>query len=136
MKKLFSTNYSSWQFNIATLLLRVVFGATIIPGGYGKIQHFNEYKSQFINFMGLGQSVSLSLVIFAEFFCAILIVAGLFTRLAAIPLIIAMSVVVFHVFHADIFAKDAGYPTLFLTGFIAIFLVGPGKASIDGMIGK
>ncbi len=48
-----------------------------------------------MNFMGIGSTASLALVVFAEFFCGLFIVIGLFTRLAAIPLIIASCVVVF-----------------------------------------
>ena len=127
-----STNYPAWAFNVAMLLLRVVFGVSIVPGGYQKLTHFNEYKTQFMNFMGLGPSVSLALVIFAEFFCSLLLIAGLFTRLAAIPLIITMCVVVFKVFHGDIFEK-ATVPFFYLAAFLTILLCGPGKVSVDGM---
>jgi putative oxidoreductase len=75
------------------------------------------------------------MVIFAEFFCALFIIIGLFTRLATIPLIITMSVALFKAHNVDIFGKGelAG---LYLTCFLVLLLLGPGKVSVDGMTGK
>jgi putative oxidoreductase len=135
MKKLLSVSYSNWAFNTAMLLLRIGSGALIIPHGYSKLVHFAEKKDSFMNFMGMGSALSFSLVIFAEFFCGMFIVLGLFTRLAVLPLVISMSVVVFKANHGDIFGKgEEG--ALFLTCFLAILLCGPGKASADGLINK
>jgi putative oxidoreductase len=135
MKKLLSVSYREWAFNIAMLGLRLCSGALIIPYGYDKLIHFAEKKDHFLNFMGIGSPLSLALVIFAEFFCGMFILLGLFTRLAVIPLLIVMSVVLFKLNHGNIFGKgeDAAF---FLTCFLAIFLCGPGKASADGLINK
>lgn len=135
MKKLTSTAYSASAFNIALLLLRVGAGILMIAHGYDKLVHFNMYAAQFVNLMGIGTRASLSLVIFAEFFCSMFVMLGLFTRLAVIPLIITMSVVVFKVHQSDFFGK-AEHPALFLLIFLLILLVGPGRASIDGAVGK
>jgi putative oxidoreductase len=135
MKKLLSVSYSNWAFNIAMLVLRAGSGALIIPYGYNKLIHFAEKKDSFMNFMGMGSTLSYSLVIFAEFFCGMFIVLGLFTRLAVIPLVISMSVVVFKASHGDIFGKGAE-AALFLACFLAILLCGPGKLSADGLINK
>lgn len=88
-----------------------------------------------MNFMGLGTQISLGLVVFAEFFCAILLILGLFTRLAAIPLIVTMLVAITMAHGNDIFDK-AQLPFVLLAGFIAIFILGPGKISIDGLVSK
>lgn len=135
MKKLLSTGYKEWAFNVAMLIIRLVSGLLIIPFGYNKLIHFSEKKHSFMNFMGIGSSLSLSLVIFAEFFCGMLIVAGFLTRLAAATLVISLSVVVFKVTHGDIFGqgKEA---THFLAAFLVILLCGPGRASVDGLIVK
>src|ERR1700710_1138120 len=106
MKKLLSVSYRDWAFDISMLMLRIVSGALMIPYGYAKLIHFAEKKDSFMNFMGIGSPLSLALVIFAEFFCSMLIVLGLFTRLAVIPLIISMSVVVFTINHGNIFGKN------------------------------
>ena len=135
MKRLFSTKHTPLAFNAAMLILRLGMGLLMIPHGYDKLIHFNEYKKDFTNFLGLGGAISLGLVVFAEFFCAIFLMIGLFTRLILIPLIIEMFLVVFQAHHGQIFG-DGEHGMLFLIGFIAIFLCGPGKASVDGISGK
>ncbi|MBS1753007.1 MAG: DoxX family protein [Ferruginibacter sp.] len=135
MKKLLTTKYSTGAFNAAMLLLRIGSGVLIMNHGYGKLIKFGSLQDKFMNFLGLGSTLSLSLVIFAEFFCGMFIILGLFTRLAAIPLIIAMGVVLFKVHNADFFG-DGETAALFLTAFMVLLIVGPGKVSIDGMIGK
>ena len=75
------------------------------------------------------------LLIFAEFFCAFLLIIGLFTRLACVPLIIAMLVVTIKFYHND-FVNEGETASLYLGCYIAILLLGPGRISIDSMIGK
>jgi putative oxidoreductase len=133
MKRLTSINYSNSAFNIAMLLLRVAVGALVVPYGYNKLMHFAEKKSTFMNFMGMGSSLSLSLVIFAEFFCSMFLIVGLFTRVAVIPLIISMTVAITKAHQGDIFGQGEK-PALFLAAFLVIFLCGPGRISVDGMI--
>ena len=135
MKKLLSTKYSAGAFNTAMLLLRLVVGFLMINHGYGKLVHFGDMQGKFINFLGLGQPVSLALVVFAEFFCALFIIIGLFTRLATIPVIVAMGVALFKAHNSD-FLGEGEMATLYLAGYLVLLIVGPGKVSVDGMIGK
>jgi len=136
MSKLMSTKYSKTGFNLATLILRVCLGAVMIPAhGWAKLSRFSEMQDKFMDFMGLGSQISLGLAVFAEFFCAILLILGLFTRLAAIPLIVTMFVAVTMAHGVDIFDK-AQFPFILLAGFLTIFILGPGKISIDGLISK
>lgn len=135
MKKLFSTKYSSGAFNVALLLLRLGLGILMMSHGYQKLTHFAEYQAKFMNFMGIGSTMSLALVVFAEFFCSLFIMLGLFTRLSTIPLIIAAGVMVFKAHNGEVFG-DGETAALYLTGYLALFLVGPGKVSVDGLIGK
>lgn len=135
MKRLLSTKYSAAAFNAATLLLRVASGALMMNHGYDKLVHFAENKKGFMNFLGIGSTASLSLVIFAEFFCALFIIIGLFTRLATIPLIITMGVALFMANNAQFFG-DGEVSALYLSAYIIILLVGAGRVSVDGMVGK
>jgi putative oxidoreductase len=135
MKKLLSTQYNSISFNIAMLTLRLFSGILMMSHGYEKLLQFSEKKAVFHNFLGIGAVNSLLLVIFAEFFCALFLMIGLFTRLVAFPLIIVMSVAVFEVHQMDFF-QTGEKASLFLSIFITLLLCGPGKASIDGIAGK
>lgn len=135
MKKLVSTKYSAGAFSTAMLVLRLGMGILMLMHGYDKLVHFSTYEPKFMNFLGLGKTISLALVIFAEFFCSLFLILGLLTRLASIPLIIATCVMIFKAHHGEIFG-DGEHAALYLTGYIVLLLVGPGKASVDGMMGK
>jgi putative oxidoreductase len=58
---------------------------------------------------------------------------GAATRLAVIPLIINMSVIVF-VVHADDPWQRQEFALLFLIPFLTLLFTGPGHFSIDGLI--
>jgi putative oxidoreductase len=135
MKKLLSTRYSENAFSFALFFLRIVAGGLMIPHGYSKLQKFGEMAPTFADPFGIGSTLSLALLVFAEFFCAVLIVLGLLTRLASIPLIIAMSVAVVYGHNSLVFTEGQT-ATLFLVAFVVILLVGPGRFSADRMINK
>lgn len=135
MKKLFSTRYTDLSISAALLLLRLGMGGLMIPHGYQKLLGFASGSSTFPDPFQIGPPWSMALTIFAEFFCAILIMLGLVTRFAAIPLIIAMSVALFFSHDGKIFG-DGEHATLFLAGYLALFFTGPGKFSVDRLIGK
>jgi putative oxidoreductase len=135
MKRLLSTSYSAGVFNFAMLILRVGMGSLMLSHGYDKLVHFARFESKFINFLGMGSTLSLSLVIFAEFFCALFLIVGLFTRLVAIPIVFALIIALWKSHHFDFFGAGEK-AALFLIGFITILLLGPGKASVDGLVGK
>lgn len=135
MRRLFSIKYSDNGITIAALLLRLALGALIIPHGYSKLINFASKSSTFADPFHIGHPTSMALVIFAEFFCGVFILLGLFTRLACIPLIIAMLVIVFQIHNADFFGA-AEKPALFLLGYMALMFTGPGKVSLDKLIGK
>ena len=136
MKKLFSTKYSAGAVNAAMLILRLGFGVImVINHGYQKITHFSNTAEHMPHLFGMSGNVSASLIIFAEFFCGILVALGLFTRLACIPVIIGMGVALY-LKHGSSFVGQGEAASLFLIGFLAILFIGPGKISVDGAIGK
>ncbi len=132
MNRLFTTRYHEGTFSIGLLVFRLGAGILMAAHGYDKFIHYNEMKVKFMSFMGLSPSITLGLVIFAELFCAILVVVGFFTRLACIPLIILTVVIIFQVGNADFFGKQE-LPALYLAAYIALLFAGPGKFSIDNM---
>ena len=135
MKLLFSNKYSETTVAIALFMLRAASGVLMIPHGYMKIQNFAKFSPGFIDPFHVGSNLSLSLTIFAELFCSVLIIVGLFTRLAAIPLIITMCVALFIAHHGELFG-DGEHSALFLAIFLTVLIMGPGKYSLDRMIRK
>ncbi|MEI8058846.1 MAG: DoxX family protein [Ferruginibacter sp.] len=135
MKKLLSTKYSAGAFNTAMLALRVGIGILMMMHGYDKLVHFSSYQNHYPNFLGIGSTLSLAMVVFAEFFCSLFIILGLFTRLASIPLIIKMCVIIFKINDGHVFLKNENAP-LYLICFVVILLIGPGRVSVDSLTNK
>ena len=136
MKKLFSTSVSENALAFALLVLRVGAGSLmLVKHGFDKLTHFANLAPKFADPFHIGSTTSLALVIFAEFFCAAFVVIGLFTRLACIPLVIAMSVALFSAHQGDFFGKGEA-AGLFLIVFFVLLLAGPGKVSLDRLIAK
>lgn len=90
---------------------------------------------KFADPIGIGVVPTLVLVVFAEFFCSILLIIGLGGRFAALVLIINMSVAAFIALNGQPFNKME-LPLLYLLIFITLFVTGPGKYSVDGWIGR
>lgn len=135
MKKIFSTKSFPFASNLALLLLRMSSGGFMLTHGYPKLQRLLAGEFKFGDPIGLGPEVSLALAVFAEFLCSVLVVLGLGTRLATIPLIVTMSVAAFIAHGADPFGRKE-LALMYLVSFIVVLLLGPGKISFDNFLGK
>jgi len=116
--------------HLALLILRIGFGGFMLTHGIPKIERLFESSVKFTDPFGIGDTATLILTIFGEVVAPIFIIIGYKTKLASIPSIITMAVAAF-VIHAkdDLGTKE--HALLFLIAFIAIFLAGPGKYSVD-----
>ncbi len=136
LKKIFQPTPLSVNANLGVLFLRVGIGLMMIAGhGYPKLQKYLSGDRAFGDPIGLGQETSLLLAIFAEFFCSLLLVFGLFTRAAIIPLLFTMLVALFVVHSSDPLAKQE-LPLLYALAYLTLFLTGPGKYSGDRVLFK
>lgn len=133
-KKIFYTGESSGLISIGLLLLRVIVGVFMMTHGFGKLKMLlGPGEIQFADPIGIGLELSLILAVFAEFFCSILLILGLGTRLAAFPLWFTMFVAGVIVHAADPFGvKEMAF--LYGTIYTVILFTGPGKFSIDRLI--
>ena len=115
------------------LILRLGFGGMMLPHGYSKLlKLFSGGEIHFYNFLGIGETFSLILAVIAEFLCAIMIIIGVNTRLAAIPLAVSMAAAAFMVHAGDPWAKKE-MAIIYLIGYLAIAFLGSGKYSLDGL---
>jgi putative oxidoreductase len=134
MKKLLSTKYSETSWNLGLLIMRLASGGLMMYHGFQKMTDFSSVRGMNQLF---GSPTDGVLVVFAELFCAALLVMGLFTRFALIPLIITMGVAFFKAHNGVIFGEHGGeMALLYMCAYIALLLTGPGKYSIDKMIAK
>lgn len=118
------------------LIVRIAVAAFMLTHGYPKLMKLLAGgEIQFADPFGLGMYFSLVLAVFAEFFCSILVGLGIGTRLAAIPLIITMSVAAFIAHSSDPFGKKE-LALLYLVVFVFLLFTGSGKFSVDYFISK
>lgn len=132
--KIFSISRSAHTTDLALLILRLTFGASMLFGhGLGKwSRFFGEDPIQFGDPLGLGPAVTLGLAVLSEVICSILVMLGLLTRWAVIPLLITMGVAIFMVHWSDPFGRMEK-AILFFSAYLVILLMGPGRYSLDAL---
>jgi putative oxidoreductase len=134
MKNFFFNSGSHKPFpSFALLILRASFGLMMLTHGWPKLMDFSQKASSFPDPLHLGRGISLGLVIFAEFFCSILVVIGLGTRFAAFPIMVAMFIVSF-IINGSHPVSDRELSILYLSAFTAILMLGAGNYSLDKAI--
>lgn len=132
---LFGCFFTSRSYGIGLLILRVASGAFLMTHGLAKIMDFGSLSQSFLDPIGLGPQLSLILIIFAEFVCSILLILGLLTRLALIPMIIGMMVAAFFTFPQFTF-EGSEKALLYLIVFVSLMFTGAGRYSFDRLIGN
>ena len=121
--------------DLALLLTRIGFGGLmLINHGIPKLDKLNG-PIEFHDQNGVGAPATLILCFIGEFLAPVLIIIGLKTKLAAIPAAITMGVAAF-IFHGADPLAEKEMALLYFIVFVAIFLAGPGKFSIDGKKGR
>jgi putative oxidoreductase len=114
--------------------LRIGLGLGMLLGhGWPKLMAFSDRAARFSDPLGLGSPLSLALIVFAEVLCAGLVVLGVFTRLASIPIIFGMGVVAFVVKNGDVLGQGE-LAAVYGIGFIALLIGGGGNLSLGRML--
>ncbi|RAP32434.1 DoxX family protein [Candidatus Marinamargulisbacteria bacterium SCGC AG-439-L15] len=109
---------------------RLSLGLTmLLAHGLPKLERYGKISTVFPDPFGVGSAVSLTLVIFAELFCSLFLILGIWTRVALIPLIITMATAFFIVHMDDPFNKKE-LALLYLMSYITLFLTGGGAYSL------
>lgn len=135
MKKLLSPEP---QFFSLFAVFRMVIGLLILK--HGLIVFDAKSMEQMAAF--LDKSLSMPFPLFmaylakgTEFFAGAMLILGLFTRIAVFPLIVTMLVAIFGT-HKGLIFGEAEPAFLFLLSFIAIYIAGSGKWSLDNWINQ
>lgn len=134
-KRIFTTDFPK-EGHVALLIFRVCAAAFMLTHGIPKLAKLlSGDQIQFADPYGFGPTASFVLVVFAEFVCSILIILGLGTRLAVIPLMINMTTAAVFAHANDPFAvKEKAL--LFLIIFFLLLFFGPGRYSLDHALAK
>lgn len=137
MKKFF-LNYSplsTGKLSVISLILRFMVGGAMLSHGIPKLMAFATLKETFPDPIGVGSMFSLMLSIGAEVGCSLLLILGLFTRLAVLPLAFTMLMAFFVIHASDPFAVKELAMMYFMI-YVAIFSLGGGNYSVDRLIGN
>lgn len=134
-KFLFPTKPDTTGASLFLLALRLLLGILLMSHGIQKLGNFHELSLVFPDPLGVGSPISLSLAIFAELFCSMAFIVGLLYRLAMLPMIFTMGMAYFVIHGNDAFSvKELAF--IYLVLFIFMYIAGPGKFSIDHIVGK
>jgi len=133
MLKLLKLSFLPKSADHGLLILRVALGFSILLlHGRGKILNFAATAEKFPALFGLPSNVNVGLAVFAEVFCAALLIAGLFTRFAALMLAGTMGTAFFFVHKSALVGANSGeLAMVYLIGFATLFFTGAGKISVD-----
>ncbi|MBI1968387.1 DoxX family protein [Candidatus Woesearchaeota archaeon] len=125
----------------APLALRLALGVIFIAHGYPKLKNVKS-TAQWLASSGFKPGKFWALVLgFSEFFGGFALLIGFFSRLAAVALIISMSVATFlkiFKWKTPFTAMDKmgwEFDVLLLAALVALFLLGSGALSIDQLLG-
>lgn len=135
--KLLQLNFLPRSTDLALLVLRMWLGLTLLLNhGWSKLAGFGTNLDRFADPLGVGRPASLALAVFAEVVCAALVVAGLWTRLAALVLVVLMAVAFFLVHGGGLSGPGSGeLAFIYLAGWSALFLAGGGRFALDRRFG-
>lgn len=136
MKKLIQVHPLSVNTDAVLLITRIAVAALMLSHGLPKLlMLLSGDPVQFPSVLGLSAELSLTLAVFSEVICSVLILIGLGTRFAVIPLIITMLVAALH-FHApDPFVKKE-LGLLYTVIYFTLLAVGSGRFSLDYILQK
>ncbi len=141
LKKLFLYNVGYTYSNLSRLFLRAFTGVMFLHLCVRQLLHVDELApAAFDGFLGLSPEVSATALLIVESLCAVCIMLGLLMRVALIPPIVIMCIAEWVLLQdpghaASIFSFQPGYPMMFLGIFVYLLLAGPGKISLDYLIG-
>lgn len=131
MKNIYSTNLNLPSIDAGLLTLRIGVSILMLTHGVPKlITLFGSEEIVFADPFGLGQATTLMLAVFAEFLCSLLVLFGLGTRLAVIPLMATMLTAIFIVHASDAFQRKE-LPIFYLLVYTVLLITGAGKYALD-----
>lgn len=131
MQKFLHLDFIPRSADFALLLLRLWLGLSmLILHGWDKLVNFPKAMGSFPDPLHISSPVSLTLAVFAEFACSILLVLGLLTRLAAFSLVVTMVIACFLINGGQL--RGGGeLAFIYLGGYLTLLFAGAGKFSVD-----
>lgn len=136
--------------NLSCFFIRVFAGVMFLQFGIRQIANHDFFATFFPDFLGIGSTATLDMMIAIEVVCSTFLIFGFLTRLSVVFPTLAMAVAEWYILDngmtaglANIPAGEValmsslqlGYvPLLFIGMFVFILLAGPGKVSVDYLL--
>ncbi len=128
---------SAWFVWLPPLFARIVVGWVFLWSGWGKLNALDRITQNFVEWGIPFPHIMTPFVSGVEFFGGLLLLLGLFTRVAAVPLVITMIVAILSAKLGDVDSletllgfEEVAYMALF--GWLAV--AGPGPISLDWLL--
>jgi putative oxidoreductase len=132
--------FNPWLQSAVLLFLRITIGWRFYLSGSGKLKHFESTEAFFTTLHIPAPGFHAGLVGYTEMIGGLLLMAGLGTRLASVPLIISMVVAYLTAHREEGFASLYDFtdqaPFMFLCVTLVTLAFGPGKVSLDAAIAR
>ena len=128
-------DFLPYSSDAGLLALRVCAGLSLfLKHGTEKIFHFSSMAAHFPNPIHIGATPSLAIAMIGDAICSVLIILGFATRWACLFAFANIFVAWSLVHHYAFFGRTGGHGeliVLYLAAFLAIFIAGPGRFSLD-----
>jgi len=128
--------------SLLVLVLRLYWGWQFFQTGQGKLKHLDQTAAYFDSLHLAMPKIQATMAGCVECFCGLFLLAGLASRMITIPLIVTMCVAYLAADYpkvANIFNDPNAFvtanPFLFLLTAVIVFVFGPGKFSVDYLLG-
>lgn len=135
MKKFLQLSFLPESPDLGLFVMRVMIGISLFRlHGIEKITNFSGMLSHFPDPLHIGSAPGLIFAMLSDSICSLLIILGLFTRMASLIIVINLLVVFIFMHNFSFMQEHAQLVYVYLAGFLAILAAGPGKISVDQMI--
>jgi putative oxidoreductase len=122
---------------VGPLALRLSLGAVFVTSGWGKLHNLDQVTSFFTELGIPFPAAQATFVSAVELVGGTLILFGLFTRFAAVPLMVTMVVAILTAKRSEItgiFSLFGFNEFTYFAGFLWLLVAGAGKASLDALL--
>ena len=129
------------NLSLGLLCIRIIIGLLMAFYGYQKLINFetmaaSDFWAKEVSFLGMTGKLPLALTVFAEFFCSLFLIIGLFTRLSLVPLLICMGYIIacvakFEVIYSGDNGMEMNTAFVYFVIYLGLLLTGPGNYSLD-----
>jgi putative oxidoreductase len=135
----FGVNLSHRLDFLPPLLARVVIGFVFVKSGWGKLHNLDQVIAYFTSLGIPAPEIQAPFVAGTELVCGLLVLVGLATRLAALPLIGTMVVAIATALWPDIEGVNGLFGTsefLYVVLLVGLVIRGSGWLGLDALVAR